>query len=141
MRRPPRSPAPFALDEPGEDPDGAQVDGTPAPEGEAEEDRTLAPAPLLVAQAEPGTHEEVVARTIRTRVAGGPSKDGAGDQAWVPGRQLVVAQSPLGRRSRPEGMDEDVGSLEEAVQLRSAVLGLQIDDDAALRAIPGEKAQ
>ncbi len=75
MRRSSGGPAPVTLDQSGQNPDGAQVDGTPAAEGEAEEDRPLAPSLLLVAQAETGADEQVVARAIGARVTSRPGQD------------------------------------------------------------------
>jgi len=134
-------PSTLTLNEPGQDADGAEVDGAPAPEREPEEDRSLAMTLLLVAQAEPGADEQIVAGTVGARVAGRPTEDGAGDQLRVPGRQFVVAQASFPRRRGTERVDEDVGAVEEAMQTGLALFRLEIEHHAPFGAIPGEKAQ
>ena len=54
MRRATAGAAALALDQPGQDADHAEVDGTPAPEGEAEEYRAVSVSLLFVAQAQSG---------------------------------------------------------------------------------------
>ena len=92
---------------------------------------------LLVAQPEPGTDQKVVDGSVGTGVAGGPAQDGAGDQVRMAGDQFVIGQSQLGRRGRPETVDERIGTVQEVMELFASALVVEVEDHAALRSVPG----
>ena len=140
--RSPLGTAPLPLDQPGDDPDGGQVGGAPAADGESQVDRAVTMPLLLVTQAESGADQQIVDGSVGTGVAGRPGQHGTVDQPGVRlGGHLAALSPACAGGGWGEVVDEHVGVGQQPVELRPALFGPEVEHHAPLAAVPREEGR
>ena len=86
-----------------------------------------------------GNEVEAAALAIGAGLA--EAGDGGVDQARVAGRQRRPPETQPLERAGPEILDQDVGAIDQLQQLGLAGLGLEVDDDRALVAVPDHEGR